>query len=325
MVLWEILSLGDRPYGTLTDEQVIQQVLQEKRTILNPPVYNYQQGQSAYQLMVQCWDLAVPSRPKMDVISCRLAAACAYSSRDVESDLEKAFDSRWDAAAAARQSNPADGDEEQERQSPSASLNNLHGSLDNLDERTSIGKDGPLSPATDQSESNFSAKVSAALRSLDEALAAAEATDNEDDGEEEEEEEVEEQLPEPEFRLGIEEERPEVQGEPDEDGSETSDLFSLKTDWRDKIVRGELTALVREKSRSVQDLMILTHVEPMSDVEYLASAQSQQATQEQKLEDAEAADRPVLAPAISVTSPSNTTRSPMMESDAPLLDSTDAK
>lgn len=45
MVLWEILSLGCRPYVTLSDDEVVQQVLQEKRTILNPPTLNYQQGQ----------------------------------------------------------------------------------------------------------------------------------------------------------------------------------------------------------------------------------------------------------------------------------------
>lgn len=328
VVLWEILSLGERPYASLTDEQVVQQVLQEKRTILNPPAYNYQQGQSVYQLMLQCWELVAPSRPKTDVILSRLAADCTASSRDVESDLEKAFDARWDAAG--RLSSPSAG-ENGERQSPSASMNNLHGSLDNLEERTSAEKDVVLSPGTDQSESNYSAKVSAALRSLDEALAAAEATDDDEEAEEEEEE----PLPEPEFRLGVEEDRPVVQTEQDEDAhsngsyAETSDLFSLQSDWRDKIVRGELTALVREKSRSVQDLMILTHVEPMSDVEFLTSSQQQQpqpqARQAADGEETARSDHPVMAPAISVTSPSNTTRSPMMESDAPLLDSTDAQ
>ena len=45
VVLWEILSLGCRPYVTLGDDEVVQQVLQEKRTILNPPTLNYQKGQ----------------------------------------------------------------------------------------------------------------------------------------------------------------------------------------------------------------------------------------------------------------------------------------
>lgn len=163
VVLWEILSLGARPYAVLTDDQVIQQVLVDKRTILNPPNYQYQQGQSVYQLMLQCWEVTAPVRPKADAIAARLAAACASASRDVESDLEKAFDSRWNAAAAA--SNPSKGagrsssvspDGEKRGQSPSPSLNNLHGSLDNLDDRGS-GKD-VLSPDTDKSESGFSAK-----------------------------------------------------------------------------------------------------------------------------------------------------------------------
>ena len=33
---------------TLDDEEVVQQVLQEKRTILNPPTLNYQQGQVSW-------------------------------------------------------------------------------------------------------------------------------------------------------------------------------------------------------------------------------------------------------------------------------------
>ena len=35
------------------------------------------------------------------------------------------------------------------------------------------------------------------------------------------------------------------------------------------MTRGDLTALVRDKSRSVQDLMVLTHVEPLNDVEFV--------------------------------------------------------
>lgn len=186
--------------------------------------------------------------------------------------------------------------------------------------------------------------VSAALRSLDEALAAAEATDDDDDGDNgngPEEETVEEEeeppaLPEPEFRLGggpTADGPPAVEDIEDVEQSETSDLFSLtRTDWQEKVVRGELTALVREKSRSVQDLMILTHVEPMSDIEFLAMANQQQQQQaprrasrdENDLNQSAVQPFPA-APVISVTSPSNTTRSPMMESDAPLLDSTDGQ
>ena len=154
-MLWEILTMGSRPYAALTDDQVVQQVLLEKRTILNPPGFNYQQGQSLYQLMLQCWEVVAPARPKAEVLAARLAAACSNSSRDVESDLEKAFDSRWNAAKPGpdRSSSPSgDGDR---KESPSASLNNLHGSLDNLDDRS--GKD-VLSPSTDKSESGFSAK-----------------------------------------------------------------------------------------------------------------------------------------------------------------------
>lgn len=144
------MSIGARPYTALTDEQVLQQVVQEKRTILNPPSYNYQQSQALYQLMLHCWEVDAPLRPKMEVVASRLAAVCANVSRDVELDLERAFDSRWNAAKPSK-SSLSEPDEE----SPSASLNNLHGSLDNLEEQNKE----ILSPATDRgSESGFSAK-----------------------------------------------------------------------------------------------------------------------------------------------------------------------
>lgn len=150
VVLWEILSIGSRPYAALTDEQVLQQVIQEKRTILNPPSFNYQQSQALYQLMLHCWEVDAPLRPRMEVVASHLAAACAGVNRDVELDLERAFDSRWNAAKPSKSSLSELDDE-----SPSASLNNLHGSLDNL-----AGHNKEiLSPGTDkESESGYSAK-----------------------------------------------------------------------------------------------------------------------------------------------------------------------
>lgn len=144
------MSIGARPYSALTDEQVMQQVVQEKRTILNPPSYNYQQSQALYQLMLHCWEVDSPLRPRMEVVASRLAAICAGVSRDIELDLERVFDSRWNAAKPSKSSVSEPDDE-----SPSASLNNLHGSLDNLEEHNKE----ILSPGTDkESESGFSAK-----------------------------------------------------------------------------------------------------------------------------------------------------------------------
>lgn len=76
--------------------------------------------------------------------------------------------------------------------------------------------------------------------------------------------------------------------------------------------------MVREKSRSVQDLMVLTAVEPMSDIEFMSF------NQPSKPDEQEDVSQPI-APQISVTSPSFTVRSPMMESDVPLLESNDSK
>jgi hypothetical protein len=286
---------------------------------LNPPSFTYQQSQSLYQLMLHCWEVDAPLRPRIEVVASHLAASCAGVNRDVELDLERAFDSRWNAAKPSKSSLS-----ELDEESPSASLNNLHGSLDNLEEH---GKE-ILSPGTDkESESGYSAKgispprrlwfhltkitplfylyiVSAALRSLDEALAAAEDTDEEDD---------DNILPEPSFVFGdLQTDQVETGQETDHSSNSSGSLFSSRS-WQDKVERGELTAMVRDKSRSVQDLMVLTAVEPMSDIEFLSFNQPSKPDQPENV------SQP-MAPQISVTSPSFTVRSPMMESDVPLLE-----
>ena len=160
--------------------------------------------------------------------------------------------------------------------------------------------------------------VSAALRSLDEALAAAEATDDdEQDGGPDEE-----PLQEPEFRLDPSQT---AEVEPDEaSNSSNGSLFSSRS-WQEKVTRGDLTALVREKSRSVQDLMVLTAVEPMSDIEFLAQSFTQNSsTQQSSKSDENSAPGPPFI-SVTVTSPSSTVRSALMESDVPLLESTEDK
>lgn len=151
--------------------------------------------------------------------------------------------------------------------------------------------------------------MSAALRSLDEALAAAEATDEEDN--------EENTLPEPCFELGVDLQAEQAGQETDHSSDSSGSIFSSRS-WQDKVARGDLTALVSEKSRSVQDLMVLTHVEPMSDIEFLSFNQASKS----ELRDS---DSKPITPHISVTSPSFTVRSPMMESDVPLLESNESK
>jgi hypothetical protein len=139
---------------------------------------------------------------------------------------------------------------------------------------------------------------------LDEALAAAEDTDEEDD---------DNILPEPSFVFGdLQTDQVETGQETDHSSNSSGSLFSSRS-WQDKVVRGELTAMVRDKSRSVQDLMVLTAVEPMSDIEFLSFNQPSKPDQQENGSHA-------MAPQISVTSPSFTVRSPMMESDVPLLE-----
>ena len=147
---------------------------------------------------------------------------------------------------------------------------------------------------------------------MDEALAAAGGTD---------EDEI---LPEPQFLIGQTNMDPAGDGGGGDDADNMSsdssgggsNLFSSQS-WEDKVTRGELSALVREKSRSVQDLMVLTHIEPISDIEFLGSGQGAKE------------NGGVAPPHISITepsSPSSSVHSPLMESDVPLLlDSTDGE
>jgi hypothetical protein len=140
---------------------------------------------------------------------------------------------------------------------------------------------------------------------LEEALAAAEDTDDEDDNDD--------ILPEPSFVFGdLQTDQIEAGQETDHSSNSSGSLFSSRS-WQDKVVRGELTAMVRDKSRSVQDLMVLTAVEPMSDIEFLSFNQPSKPDQQENV------SQPI-APQISVTSPSFTVRSAMMESDVPLLE-----
>jgi len=84
------------------------------------------------------------------------------------------------------------------------------------------------------------------------------------------------------------------------------------------VTNGELAALVHDKSRSVQDLMVLTHIEPTSDIEFMSI---------QGLKDRDSFSM-IATPHVSVTSPSpsSSVQSPLRQSqsDVPLLDSTDA-
>lgn len=112
--------------------------------------------QPLYQLMLDCWEIEPQLRPSMKEVVSRLASACAGVSRDMELDLEKAFDSRWDAAGRKSMlANNGEGSTE----SLSASLNNLHGSLDNL-ELELTGRKEVVSANDNKSESGFSAKGS---------------------------------------------------------------------------------------------------------------------------------------------------------------------
>ena len=172
------------------------------------------------------------------------------------------------------------------------------------------------------------------------------AGSSQEDQDEDDDDDDDDALPQARFLLDGPRHQDNENSEKDEDGSSTNGSlqFSSSSSWQDRINCDQLTALVRDKSRSVQDLMILTHVEPMSDVEMIGRSFIHHAAAVAEMNDERregtmanhevtssissnsnsSSNRHIL-PQISVTSPSSTVRSAHAQSDIPLLDSTDAK
>ena len=74
VVLWEILMLGETPYSTLTNAQVIESVTQ-KGGQLEPPFKYFKETpftQGVYALIKKCCDLEPKNRPSFAEIQSEL-------------------------------------------------------------------------------------------------------------------------------------------------------------------------------------------------------------------------------------------------------------
>lgn len=173
------------------------------------------------------------------------------------------FDARWNAlkpnlllmrdADMLERNQP--NNNKQDHTQKSASLNNLHGSLDNLlDNRQFDPMESWLeNVASDTSDMSFVRGLSEAITDLDNAIAMQNMSSS------------------PEFgKIKVT-----VGGHFTSSESETED-----ENWRKKIERGAYTEKVRQKSRSVADLMVLTHIDcSESDSETLPSLDYSKANQ----------------------------------------------
>lgn len=170
----------------------------------------------------------------------------------------------------------------------SPSMTNLHGSVEDVSKPLEeIKQDKTLNDTeefdswlkgvdtTNEEDVKFVKKISEAIKDLDDALALEKTSSSSDDSSRQEsplkDTSAQDKNPVLDFRLGpLNEVRKQMNIEPqtsqddsllrrDSSGTDTEDET-----WRKRIERGEFSEKVKEKSKSVTDLMILTHIESES-------------------------------------------------------------
>ncbi|XP_044259276.1 uncharacterized protein LOC123007849 isoform X2 [Tribolium madens] len=233
VTMWEICECGEQPYFSLTDDEVISQVLGSQKVRLSRPKFQMLYNDYIFRLMQLCWTNS-ESRPAMSQIDLMLSDLLqVYKNTKLEPND---FDKRWEAFKpnniVKTDNTEMDlDDSEIVTKTLSPSLNNLHGSLDNLDLQMESWLENV---ATRTGDMSYVKGLSDAIKDLDNAIALETSTSTESS-------------PKIEFKLGLE--RP-------SSGSETEE-----ENWKKKIERGAYSEKVRQKSRSVADLMILTHID----------------------------------------------------------------
>ncbi|KAL1501350.1 hypothetical protein ABEB36_006685 [Hypothenemus hampei] len=222
VVMWEICENGSQPYGFLDDDEVISRVFSLEGLRLDGPSKPQLYSDYIFRLIKMCWNTA-ESRPKITQIDMMLSDLLQVHKHSLEPLVNSDFDRRWESFKPNTIVKTDNYNEESILKSTSLSLNNLHGSLDNLmSDQLSAGQlDFKLGPSGSMSNKKSS---SPADDSLNDSFI---------------------------FK---------------QQGSSGSD--TEEENWRKKVERGAYSEKVRIKSRSVADLMVLTHVDyPESDTE----------------------------------------------------------
>ncbi|KAK2718867.1 hypothetical protein QYM36_006019 [Artemia franciscana] len=223
VIFWEIFELGNQPFHSYSDEAVIESVIISQKIVLDRPK-RQPSDDTLYQLMLQCFSAQPDCRPPVENIIANLSGLLAVAMR---SDVD--FDTRWDRLQRqfSAFSDSASADESL------FGMPNFEESLKAEHSKARVASDDDLA---------YAEKVNEALRTLDQAL-------NLEEGEIK-----------PKFDLGLA-----VLSNPFGPTTlETQQLNSLTPSYlevEERAERGEFENLVREKSRSVTDLMRLTHVE----------------------------------------------------------------
>lgn len=231
VLLWEIVSWGERPYNDMNDEQVIQMILSLKNE--RPPngtrlLQSYLASAcppNVFQATRACLNVTAKDRPTLEDVR-QILLNEQHTVHVVD------FEQRWENLRANAHGNC------KQQHARSASLQDLRGSVDS-DYWTHIVDDAPTDGG-------------ASLRSS--------------------------------FRLGPDEQ---VRNVPcaarsgaafQESGSETEE-----ESWKGRIEQGVYTEKVKQKSKSVTDLMVLVHIDPDSDAEWSLGAQVPEKSAKKKL------------------------------------------
>ncbi|CAH1170022.1 unnamed protein product [Phaedon cochleariae] len=247
VAMWEVCACADQPYAELSDDEVVSRVLGAPHVRLGRPRFAAIYADYIFRLMQLCWTNA-ESRPTVSQIHLMLSDLLQVHQNTTSDPSHESlslndFDQRW---ASLKPNSLVKTDDitvhfPEIRKNLSPSMTNLHGSLDNLladnnsesifiedefrNEFSSANDDSLTSERVYNSDSSEQrTKKKSKTKSK---------TDNESDN----------------LSNGKLFQRT-------SSGSETED-----DNWRNKVEMGAYTEKVRQKSKSVADLMVLTHVD----------------------------------------------------------------
>ncbi|XP_049818372.1 uncharacterized protein LOC109603335 isoform X2 [Aethina tumida] len=255
VTLWEICECGDQPYSQLTDDEVLSQVLGSPNVRLSRPTFTVLYTDYIYRLMQLCWTNAEsrPSVAQIDLMLADLLQVHKNANKCASSESTDDFERRWESLKPnnivhTQDINSSEGDVEIQITKPlSPSLNNLHGSLDNF--LIDNEPDNNWYQNSSTSDELFSSN------NLNDTTEAAIGASNSKP-------EISKPI---EFKLGP--------APPQSDQSTLSESLSGSImnrssesetedeNWKRKVELGAYTEKVRLKSKSVADLMVLTHID----------------------------------------------------------------
>nr|CAH7759744.1 unnamed protein product [Callosobruchus chinensis] len=248
VTMWEVYECGEQPYAGLSDDEVIAQVLGPPALRLDRPKCSVLYTDYIFRLMQLCWATNAEERPtvtRIDLMLSDLLQVQKNANNTISADSSLSvddFDRRWETFKPnyiVKTDHLSDSVSveihEPGMNKNSPSLTNLHGSLDDL-----IAKGPPAECfIEDEISPNLMTQVPA------------DANSNSDSDQEEFKSKIKSKL--------MSNRNPFVDNfsfNRMSSGSETEE-----ENWRYKVERGAYTEKVRMKSRSVADLMVLTHVD----------------------------------------------------------------